>query len=258
MTQAITDRFPDHSILGEEDEEEGSPARDFVWALDPLDGTKNYLMGLPVYACSVGVMYRGVPIVGAVFLPWPSDGGGVVLHARQGGGAFLEQAPISVSKPDGPRGTSLVGLPGFFAGEYRSRKPMGDQMDELRVTGSIAYELAMAAKGVLRYSVTTAPHLWDVVAGAVLVTEAGGLVIVGRRTGGLRALLTPTRWEHMESFVPDWQSSKTTMKELRRWSAPMVLGSPEAVRYVTTNMRRRFSLRYRLARLAGSLKRRHK
>ena len=79
LTQAITHRFPDHGILAEEDQkQEDSPAKDFVWVLDPLDGTKNFMAGLPVYACSIGVVHRSVPIVGAVFVPWPCDGGGAV------------------------------------------------------------------------------------------------------------------------------------------------------------------------------------
>ena len=65
LIQAIADRFPDHSILGEEDQvQDDSPARDFVWVLDPLDGTKNFMAGLPVYASSIGVMHLGVPYCG--------------------------------------------------------------------------------------------------------------------------------------------------------------------------------------------------
>ena len=63
LTSGIMESFPDHGILGEEDDkDEASDARtapDFLWVLDPLDGTKNFLHGLPVYASSVGVMYRG-------------------------------------------------------------------------------------------------------------------------------------------------------------------------------------------------------
>ena len=71
LSRAISERFPDHGILGEEslgdDEDEGSPAPDIVWVLDPLDGTKNYLGGMPVYAASVGVLHRGFTGV----RPWP-------------------------------------------------------------------------------------------------------------------------------------------------------------------------------------------
>ena len=77
LVKEITERFPDHGILGEEDADDSeSPAPDFLWVLDPLDGTTNFLNGLPVYACSVGLLYRGRPLVGALYLPWPKPAGG--------------------------------------------------------------------------------------------------------------------------------------------------------------------------------------
>ena len=258
LTQSIAGHYPNHGVLAEEDEQEedDSPAQDFVWALDPLDGTRNFLSGLPLYACSVGLMYRGEPMVGAVYVPWPAHQGGVVFHARKGGGAFMEQEPVSVFGSDEPRGNALVALPGSFGATYRFRKPMRGKVGEVRVTGSIAYELAMTACGVLQYSVIAAPRLWDVAGGATLVTEAGGVAMRGQRRSGLRALLTPSaRWERAESLVSSWRSGETTMKELRQWSAPIVLGSPGVVGYVTSNMRTRLLLRHRLARMAGPLMR---
>ena len=251
IAKGISDHFPDHGILAEEDEEDeqrdDSPAPDFLWVVDPLDGTKNFLSGLPIYACSVGVMYQGAPIAGAVFVPWPGEkSSGVVLHARKGGGACVDGEPTSVFLSDEPKGNSLVTLPGFLGAAYRFQKAMRGKVGEVRVTGSIAYELALVARGVTQYSVTTAPHLWDVAAGVMLVLEAGGLVMRGQRRRGLRGLFMTTRWEPIEALVPSWQSGVTTMKELRRWSAPLALGSPGVVRYVTANLRSRPLLRHRI------------
>lgn len=88
----------------------------------------------------------------------------------------------------------------------------------------------------------------------MLVMEAGGLVMRGHRTKRLLGLTPVTKWEPMESLVPSWQSGKTTMKELRQWVAPLTLGSPEVVRYVTANMRNRPMLRWRLRRTMRKLK----
>ena len=248
---AIAAHFPDHGILSEEDEEgPDQPAADFVWALDPLDGTKNFLGGLPVYACSVGVMHRGRPVAGAIFVPWPCDEGGLVLHARKGGGAFLDGEPISVLQAEEPDPRALATVPWALGAPYRFRKLMLGKVGELRGTGSTAYELAMTAKGVLQYSVQARPSLWDVVAGATLIAEAGGQAMVGRRAGGLASLLSPTRWEPVGPMVPEWRSGDTTIKELRRWAKPMVFGSPGVVRYVTANMRTGPPLVRRLTRLA--------
>ena len=263
LKQAISDHFPDHGILAEEDEEdkqrEDSPSPDFLWVLDPLDGTRNFMSGMPIYACSVGVMYQGAPIAGALFVPWPGEkSSGVVLHARKGGGAFMEDEPLSVFASDEPKGNALVTLPGVFGAAYRFRRPMRGKAGEVRVTGSIAYELVMAAAGVTQYMLTSAPRLWDVAAGVMLVSEAGGLVMKGQRASDLTGMFRTTRWEPMDSLISSWQSGVTTIKELRRWSAPLVLGSPGVVRYVTANLRSRPLLRHRLARAARRVVRRLK
>ena len=85
ISSAIKEAFPSHGFLGEEGgSEDDQVVPDVVWVVDPLDGTKNYTCGLPVYACSIGVLYRGEPVVGAVYLPWPGDGKGLVLHGSAG------------------------------------------------------------------------------------------------------------------------------------------------------------------------------
>jgi myo-inositol-1(or 4)-monophosphatase len=251
LTRAIAERFPGHGILGEEGTgDEGALAPDFVWALDPLDGTKNFLAGLPVYACSIGVLHRGVPVVGAIYLPWPTESGGVVYHARVGGGAFADDEPISAPETAESRGGSLVGLPGHFGAAYRVKKPMRSRLGEPRVIGSIAYELAMVARGVLHYSLIGGAHLWDMAGGAVLVAEAEGLMMRRRRANGIGGLLGAVRWEPTGSLVRTWESGVTTMGQLRKWRASMVLGSPGAVRFVTAHLQRRILLRRRLAGVA--------
>ena len=234
LEEGISGRFPDHGIVGEEDEETGEDTTtpDIVWLLDPLDGTKNFVAGLPVYGCSVGVLFRGIPVAGAIYLPWPGEGGGVVVHARRGGGAFLDDRPISVDGGEGTGESRLIGLPAGF-GQSRRFKGMGDgPAGEPRVTGSITYELALTAAGVLRYSLIRAPKLWDVAAGAILVTEAGGVVMLHHQSRRLRAL-EKTWWEPLDSFVSPSESGGTTVGQLRRRSSTMVFGSREAVEKIT-------------------------
>ena len=254
LQEAIIDRFPEHGVLGEEDNAEEreradrQSAPDFVWVLDPLDGTRNFLSGLPVYASSIGVLYRGVPVAAAVFLPWPSESGGIVMHARRGGGTYVDGEPVAVLAADAPEGNRLVTLPGGFGALFKVRKPLRGKTGELRMTGSIAYELAMVAKGVTQYTITTAPFLWDAAGGSLLVMEAGGIVLRGGRNKLLGRLPTGIRWQPLESFVPSWSSGTTTMKELRDWRAPLLLGSPDVARYVANNLRDSLGLKRRVRR----------
>ncbi len=241
LTAGIARRFPSHGILGEEGadaERDNTPAPEFLWVLDPLDGTTNYLNGLPVYASSIGVLYRGRPVVGALYIPWPIPGGGFVLHCRRGNGAYftpLDEAnsqPVSVYQSDKPVGNRLIGLPGFFVQTTRFGKPVGRNPGELRTTGSIAYELAMTACGVLQYAVIGAPRMWDMLGGALAVQEAGGAVMT--RLGKGR------KWEVMDCLTPAWDEKPPTLKELRQWVAPLVAGNRQVAPLIARNMRPRF------------------
>ena len=240
----INRRFPDHSILGEEQSEEEAkkakedsgatdpPCGDFLWVLDPLDGTTNFLNGLPVYAVSVGVLHKGRPLAGALFIPWPKPGGGFVLHCRQGGGCFAGEDPVEVYKSDEPVNNRLAGLPGHFSYFTKYGKGLRGKSGEPRTTGSIAYELAMTACGVMQYAVFGAPRMWDMAAGALAVMEAGGTVMT--RSPKEKG------WHVMESFVPNWQEKPPTLKELRRWVAPLVVGNNKVAPLLAANLRSRF------------------
>jgi myo-inositol-1(or 4)-monophosphatase len=240
----INRRFPDHSILGEEQSEEEAkkakedsdatepPCGDFLWVLDPLDGTTNFLNGLPVYAVSVGVLHKGRPLAGALFIPWPKPGGGFVLHCRQGGGCFAGEDPVEVYKSDEPVNNRLAGLPGHFSYFTKYGKGLRGKSGEPRTTGSIAYELAMTACGVMQYAVFGAPRMWDMAAGALAVMEAGGTVMT--RSPKEKG------WHVMESFVPTWQEKTPTLKELRRWVAPLVVGNNKVAPLLAANLRSRF------------------
>ena len=95
---------------------------------------------------------------------------------------------------------------------------MKGRTGEVRTTGSIAYELAMTACGVLQYAVIGGPRMWDMAAGALAVSEAGGAVMT--RLRGQK------KWGQMDSLVPSWNDRPPTLKELRQWVAPLVAGKP--------------------------------
>jgi myo-inositol-1(or 4)-monophosphatase len=228
---------PEHSILGEESsgeesEEADKPCGDFLWVLDPLDGTTNFLNGLPVYASSIGVLYRGRLVAGALFIPWPTEGGGFVLHCRRGAGCFAGEERVGVHESEEIVNNRLVGLPGFFGMGARFGPGMKGRTGEVRTTGSIAYELAMTACGVLQYAVIGGPRMWDMAAGALAVSEAGGAVMT--RLRGQK------KWGQMDSLVPSWNEKPPTLKELRQWVAPLVAGNQHVAPLVANNLQTRF------------------
>ena len=251
LTAEIARRFPDHGVLGEEatkeEQESEEPARDTLWVLDPLDGTTNFLNGLPVFASSIGVIHRGWPIAAALYIPWPADGGGFVLHCRRDGGCFADDDPVGVLETEQPIPNRLIGLPGHFGVVNRFAGGLAGKEGEPRTTGSIAYELAMVGRGVMQYGIFGAPRMWDMAAGALAVQEAGGTVMT--RFRGER------QWHPIDSFVPTWEEKTPTMKELRAWVAPLVAGNQHLAPLIANNVRRRFSLRAKLRPLTKPFRR---
>ena len=250
LAAEITRRFPGHGVLGEEatkeEQESEEPARDTLWVLDPLDGTTNFLNGLPVFASSIGVIHLGRPVAAALYIPWPADGGGFVLHCRKGGGCFADDEPVKVLETEQPIPNRLIGLPGHFGVANRFTGGLAGKEGEPRTTGSIAYELAMVGRGVMQYGIFGAPRMWDMAAGALAVQEAGGTVMTRFRG--------EHNWHSIDSFVPTWDQKTPTMKELRAWAAPLVAGNQHLAPLIAHNVRRRFSLRAKLRPVARALR----
>lgn len=181
----IRERFPDHRVLAEEDEETPSASGDArvpLWIVDPLDGTTNFLHGHPMYSASVGVFSDGRPRAGAVISP-PT---GERWWAAAGGGAFKDGRAIRVSRLQ-RLSHALIGT-GF---PFKALDRLPDYLDQLgrvlrsasgvRRGGSAALDLCYLADG--RFDAFWEAHLapWDIAAGWLIVEEAGGTVT--RRDG---------------------------------------------------------------------------
>ena len=176
LRDALSRAFPDHGIIGEEAEDAVNPEADYLWFLDPLDGTTNFAAGLPAFAISMGLCFRGVPVLGVVAVPWEGPGG-TIFRAHDGGGAYCNDEPMQTAAADVPDGTRLASTPGWMLHQYRVQRGAKVQRLNVRSAGSIAYELAYAARGTFQLTVISGARLWDMVAGAVLVREAGGAVL---------------------------------------------------------------------------------
>ena len=129
LVRAISEGYPGHGVVGEEDEDD-EPAPDYVWVLDPLDGTKNFINGLPVFASSIGILHRGVPVAGAIYVPWPGSLDGLVVHARKCGGAYANDEPVTVLDGPEPEGNRLIALPASFSRAFRFGAPMRGKAGE--------------------------------------------------------------------------------------------------------------------------------
>ena len=182
IIETIRRTHPDHGFLGEESGRSGGD--EFVWIIDPLDGTTNFLHGFPVFAVSLAVERRGRLEHGVVYDPMRQE----LYTASRGDGAQLDGKRIRVSRQTTLEG-ALVGT-GF---PYRSNAQWTDSyMAMLRVVmeqaagirrpGAAALDLAYVAAGRLDAFWEIGLKTWDTAAGTLLITEAGGRV--GTLTGG--------------------------------------------------------------------------
>lgn len=224
----IHEQFPGHGVLGEEGAD--AAGAEFLWVLDPLDGTTNFINGLPLWCVSVGVLWHNRPVVGAIFTPAGPTAAPCIFHARAGGGAFMDDTPLRVANEPEPTKARLSGLPGHYWQEMRFRTRKGPKLGETRTLGSMALELGLIAAGVLQYGVFWGPKIWDVAAGVLIVREAQGEV---------RCRIDRTRsWSRLVQFSAPSPDSAS----LRAWKGAIIAGAPRVVRLIAEDVQTRQKL----------------
>jgi myo-inositol-1(or 4)-monophosphatase len=178
IIETLLAAYPGHGIWAEESgREHGAKDSEFVWIIDPLDGTTNFIHGLPVYCVSIALAVKGKVEQAVVYDPTRND----LFTATKGRGAYLNDRRLRVSKrvrlQDSLISTGFPYRPGDDFNSYL--KMMGDVMQKtsgLRRPGAAALDLAYVAAGYTEGFFETGLQPWDVAAGALLITEAGGLV----------------------------------------------------------------------------------
>jgi myo-inositol-1(or 4)-monophosphatase len=174
LVQRITAAYPDHAVLGEEvgyvppsGVRRASPV--YCWVTDPLDGTRNFVHGVPIFATAIAVLERGQPVFGLVRSLLTDD----LYLAVRGAGSTCNGRPITASaKPVSLR--TMVALQSTAGGNEASMVKTLAGGVVLRNLGSTALHLALVASGGMVGAVASECKFWDLAAGALLVEEAGG------------------------------------------------------------------------------------
>ncbi|MFT5135354.1 MAG: myo-inositol-1(or 4)-monophosphatase [Arenicella sp.] len=176
----VSQRFPEHAFIGEEFGSLGGQQGEYTWIVDPLDGTTNFLRGIPHYAVSIAVAVGKQIHHAVIFDPAKND----LFTASLGAGSLLNGKPIQVSNCQGVRGGLLAtGIP--FSGQLLEdldcftttmQGMLAHHTSGIRRLGSAALDLAYVAAG--RYDGYWEASLkpWDIAAGVLIVQEAGGRV----------------------------------------------------------------------------------
>lgn len=179
IIDVLKNAYPDHAILGEET----GPSANLhdenanVWIIDPLDGTTNFIHGFPQYCVSIALQQRGQITQAVVYDPTRND----LFTATKGAGAYLNEKRIRVTRRD-KMADALIGTGFPFRDkseidEYlKMFKVMTERCAGLRRPGAAALDLAYVAAGRLDGFFEKGLQTWDMAAGSLLITEAGGIV----------------------------------------------------------------------------------
>jgi fructose-1,6-bisphosphatase/inositol monophosphatase family enzyme len=214
LHRAIKAEFPKHELLSEETASK-TPLDGWVWVIDPIDGTRNFVSGIPFFCVNIALSYNGDPVVAVTHDPNHEE----TFWATQGGGAWVNDSPIRASVAptvaasvlgvdlgyDDDRGRALIHLlHELFPG-----------VQSVRIPGSAALGMAYAAAG--RYDLFVHHYLfpWDIAAGILLVREAGGRITdhTGRPVGIRRwTVLCGSESAHTEFLA--WQEERSATLDL--------------------------------------------
>jgi len=183
IIETLLAAYPGHAILAEESgRARGAKDSEYLWIIDPLDGTTNFIHGLPVYAVSIALAHRGQVQQAVVYDPARND----LFFASKGRGAFMNDKRLRVSKRL-RLAESLIGtgFPFRKGDNFKRYMQMFEDVMQhcagLRRPGAAALDLCYVAAGWYDGFFETGLSPWDIAAGSLLVTEAGGLV--GNFTG---------------------------------------------------------------------------
>lgn len=181
IREGLAKAFPSHGILTEETGRNAVDA-EWVWIIDPIDGTVNFSRGMPMWGISIALVYQGVPQVAVCYLPRLDE----MFTSMKGLGAFLNGKPIHVSRtPSLPlavvsNGDFNVGPVGNIANlnahNIRIFSIQAEQMQRVKCVGSAVVEGCFVAAGRLDVYSMTMSYPWDIAGVALLVQEAGGKV----------------------------------------------------------------------------------
>ena len=168
LRKGLTEAFPGTGWLSEETRDDYSRLdKKMVWVVDPIDGTKEFVSGIPEYAVSVALVEHGLPILATVYNPATKE----LLAAARGQGAWLNGKAINAEHAISTKPVLLASRSEIQRGEFEPFEPFA----RIRPCGSIAYKLALVAAGMADATFSLGPkNEWDIAAGVLLVSESGG------------------------------------------------------------------------------------
>lgn len=174
IIKEISERFPNHQYLGEEDGYGENSESDYLWIIDPIDGTTNFTVKNPLFGISIALAYKGEIVLGVIYIPFSKE----LFWAEKGKGAYVNKDKINVSKTDNLKSAFITYCHGYkdvnVKRMLKAYSHFKVESFEARQLGSAVVEFTWVACGRTDTIFIPGTNAWDVASGAVIVKEAGG------------------------------------------------------------------------------------
>lgn len=170
----ISTKFPNHGIIAEEGGS-SAPGREYLWVIDPLDGTHNFMRNIDIFGVSIGIVQRGKFVGGVIYMPKEDE----LYVGQKGGGAYKNNKKIKVSSNNNLKDCFIAFDSSIRYSPEVMLKVLGDLASEVfsvRMLGSSARHLSYLAEGVLDFVVEFHDRPWDFSGGVCIIEEAGGKI----------------------------------------------------------------------------------
>ena len=226
IIENIKQSYPDHTIVGEEDNIKLiQSTSEFIWVIDPIDGTTNFVNGIPNFAISIALLKDYEPIAGAIWIPWPNNEKSLIFSSSKNNGSSLGGFKLDLNKYDYTNleegsVSSYSSFSTLTGNRDRNIKPWNKIIKgEKRVIGTVAYEMALLAKGVIKFGLFGPASIWDFGAGLLLIKEAGGVIYFLDKDYNYV--------EKFDSFRPLIEKDKSTNEKfIYEWTGQFLIGAP--------------------------------
>ena len=206
ITSRINRKFPKHAILGEEGESKKVVKADYLWIIDPIDGTKNFINALPLYCVSIAVMFKGNIVAGGIGLPWKNN---FIISAYEGSGLQSSSPKKYLAENCKPSAGLITFAPTYFQRSYRIKTNFLKFSGEIRNLGSTAAELALVANGNAQLALSGYAFIWDFAAAWILVKESNKKIFFGN--------MNDNKWQDINPWKQYFNNGLYELEKLKNW-----------------------------------------
>ncbi|MAR34536.1 MAG: hypothetical protein CL714_03300 [Chloroflexi bacterium] len=221
--------FPDHVLLGEEDSDYNEKkAKDWMWIVDPIDGTTNYVNKLPMFAISIAILHKGTPVASSITIPSIKHKK-TIMFAIKGQGTWINDKKIDINHSfELPKKGILSGNPKWLKNKFKLSDKLIGNLGEIRNLGSTCYELFLVANNQMQYAISGYAHSWDFAAGILLIKEAGGSV--------MKYSEKENRFINFQGWSKGYLNDEDTYSSIQNWKGLILSGNKKIVKYISSNI----------------------